>query len=241
MTRLYLHQPSDGATLWFFTRYQDQMNRFLANEIFDEELYAFDAGKCDPVILDCGANIGLSILYFKRCYPQARILAFEPEPDYLHLACSNMILHELADVEIRQQALAGRDGQQSLYRFSAPGMEIPVASLYPNPRAQRSLMVQSADILRVVNDLGDIDLVKLDIEGGETDLVQRLVEGQALRKARHYVVEYHRWVPQACSQEEFVRIFEEHGFSVRVLQDNDVHPGFPDISGNAVIRFSRQD
>ncbi|MBA3981368.1 MAG: hypothetical protein C0462_12285 [Alcanivorax sp.] len=241
MTPRYLHHPHQGNPLSFFSDYHDQMNRFLANEIFDDELYAFDTDKSAPVILDGGANIGLSILYFKRRYPQARIVAYEPEPAYVHLAHANVALHALTDVEIRAQALGRQDGPRAFYGFSAPGMEIPVASLYPNARANRPLTVQGADVLRVVNELGDIDLIKLDIEGGECDIVERLAEGQALRKARHYVVEYHRWVPQTRSQDEFIRIFEQQGFSTQILQDNDIHPDFPDISGNAVIRFSRQD
>ena len=32
-----------------------------------------------PLIVDCGANIGLSAVYFEECFPQALILALEPE------------------------------------------------------------------------------------------------------------------------------------------------------------------
>jgi len=48
-------------------------------DLFVEEMYRFDAGRSNPVVLDCGSNIGLSVLYFKSIYPDATIYAFEPD------------------------------------------------------------------------------------------------------------------------------------------------------------------
>ncbi len=49
-------------------------------EIFVDKIYAFpQAGKA-PRILDLGANIGLSVLYFKSLFPDALIEAYEPDP-----------------------------------------------------------------------------------------------------------------------------------------------------------------
>ena len=35
-----------------------------------------------PLILDIGSNIGISVLHYKRLFPKARIIAFEPDPDF---------------------------------------------------------------------------------------------------------------------------------------------------------------
>lgn len=34
-----------------------------------------------PVMVDCGVNIGTSVLYFLGEYPQAHVVALEPAPD----------------------------------------------------------------------------------------------------------------------------------------------------------------
>src|SRR5689334_22986375 len=48
-------------------------------QIFLNHHYAFEAARPDPRILDCGANMGVAIAYWKRRWPAARITAFEPD------------------------------------------------------------------------------------------------------------------------------------------------------------------
>src|SRR5688500_1422830 len=52
----------------------------MYDEIFRNEIYRFVSDSANPFVIDCGANIGISILYFKQVYPACRILAFEPDP-----------------------------------------------------------------------------------------------------------------------------------------------------------------
>ena len=52
----------------------------LYEDIFINRVYEFEASRPDPRIIDCGSNIGMSVLYFKHVYPEARIVGFEPDP-----------------------------------------------------------------------------------------------------------------------------------------------------------------
>ena len=47
---------------------------FLHDEIIEKEIYKFSTDDSAPYIIDGGANIGLSVLYFKQSYPNAKIL-----------------------------------------------------------------------------------------------------------------------------------------------------------------------
>ncbi len=49
-------------------------------QIFVEGIYQVDGLGAAPTIIDCGGNIGLSVIAFKQRYPQARILTFEADP-----------------------------------------------------------------------------------------------------------------------------------------------------------------
>ena len=55
--------------------------RYTKQAVIDQGCYRFVTTKEAPVILDCGANIGLSVIYFKQLYPNSKITAFEPDPD----------------------------------------------------------------------------------------------------------------------------------------------------------------
>jgi FkbM family methyltransferase len=50
----------------------------------------FIADKENPVILDCGANIGYTVLNYKRHYPNSEIMAFEPDPPCLPILRRNL-------------------------------------------------------------------------------------------------------------------------------------------------------
>jgi len=63
------------------------------------------AGKT-PLIIDCGANIGLSAAYLARCFPGARILGIEPEPGNVALARSNCEANGFPGVSFLQAAIA---------------------------------------------------------------------------------------------------------------------------------------
>jgi FkbM family methyltransferase len=43
-----------------------------------------------PVIIDCGGNIGLSVLYFKYLFPNSVITVFEPSPPVFEILKENI-------------------------------------------------------------------------------------------------------------------------------------------------------
>jgi len=55
------HDRLLNFNITFFTYYDLQ---HLFYEIFVREIYAFKAQTSTPFIIDCGSNIGMSILYF---------------------------------------------------------------------------------------------------------------------------------------------------------------------------------
>src|ERR1700720_561265 len=52
---------------------------FMVREIVQLAVYCFETKSLAPYIIDGGSNIGLSVIYLKELYPDAEVLAFEPD------------------------------------------------------------------------------------------------------------------------------------------------------------------
>lgn len=79
-------------------------------EIFVDEIYKFQAQSDTPYIIDCGANIGMSCLYYKKLYPNSKILAFEADKHIANVLKQNMKTNHLNDVEIIDKAVWINEG-----------------------------------------------------------------------------------------------------------------------------------
>src|SRR3954462_7568786 len=60
------------------------------HDIFVEGALEYRAASVSPRILDCGANVGLASLFFKRRHPAARITAYEADPSLFAIAKANL-------------------------------------------------------------------------------------------------------------------------------------------------------
>ena len=118
------------------------------------------------MIVDLGANIGLSLALFSERYPEARIYGFEPAPDNFEIlqlniaACPNVQAFQVAVVpQDGRVGLINPDGQQDSYRFGGAG---------------GSNSVEGWSMSTVIRKLGidKIDILKIDIEGAEYELFE---------------------------------------------------------------------
>jgi FkbM family methyltransferase len=67
---------------------------------------------CVPLILDCGANNGLSCAWFAQTYPEAFVVGIEPEAANFTMAVRNT--QRLANVKLFNAAVAANDGLLSI-------------------------------------------------------------------------------------------------------------------------------
>ncbi len=160
----------------------------LKKEIFTEHRYYVEFEKLNPVIVDLGAHIGMTTLYFKRLYPTARILAYEPVADNFLLLDKNVRENGLETVELVGAAVAPKSGKI--------GLHVPVAGGWKSgsgimPHGWRGVQetgeveVEAQGIREVLQ--GPIDLVKMDIEGMEYEVI----EGADWSNVKNLIVEVH--------------------------------------------------
>lgn len=77
----------------------------LEREIFVKEEYRTVFTKEDPLIIDCGGHIGVSVLYFKKISPLSRVIAFEPNLENFEILSKNVKVNRLTHVKLINAAV----------------------------------------------------------------------------------------------------------------------------------------
>ena len=152
------------------------------DQILFRRMNDFVAERDAPVIIDCGANIGYTTLHYKRQYPRARVIAFEPDLQFLPLLRANLQRNGASDVEVVEAAAWIADGEATWVMEGKDGSRLATETV-----AQKTTVVATADLRRYLQQ--DVDLLKLDIEGAEFVVVPHVAD--ALDRVRNLVVECH--------------------------------------------------
>jgi FkbM family methyltransferase len=175
--------------------------------ILQRRYYDFSTENPAPSILDCGSNIGLSILRFKEFYPQARITGFEPDPSIFPILKRNIERNHFTGVRLVQAALTGSNGTVRLLSNGARLSFVAHAD-EPLPAGWDAFDVPSVRLADYVD--GDIDFMKMNIEGVERDVILGL--GSNVRKIRKMVFEYHHRTGVKQNLHEILEFLHGNGF-----------------------------
>lgn len=151
-------------------------------EIFVSEIYRFRAENETPAILDLGANIGLSVLYFKSLYPDAQITAFEADPSIYACLKQNVHGNGFADVELINKAVWDSNGT---LRFHAEGGD---GGRVAKDGDGGVVEVEAIDIRSHLAERS-YDFLKMDIEGAEHSVFPAIKD--YLPKFKFIFLEYH--------------------------------------------------
>jgi FkbM family methyltransferase len=119
-------------------------------------------------IVDLGANVGFSARFLCERYPDAKLVAFEPDPEIFELARRNVREHP--QVSLRNVGVAGEPGQLELHRF--PGGSWGTSSFVTFQEVVETFTADAVTLDSIIEEVGDIDLLKIDIEGAEYEVLE---------------------------------------------------------------------
>ena len=203
-----------GLTLHFGS-YDQFVHTF--DEVFAKGSYAITLPNPRPTIVDCGANLGLSVLYFKHRFPDATIVAFEPEEANYALLNKNIIANALTDLTCHRIALGGEDGSAVFH--TEPSKTGSVMGTVGAPSARPHLTAtQTVPVKRLSSYLETpVDLLKLDIEGSEGAVLSDLAKSGKLGFVNRMIVEYHHHLGvDQLSLAETLTLIEGAGFDFQI-------------------------
>lgn len=144
-------------------------DRCVYQEVVLDKDYELDLGFTPKAVVDAGANIGLSSIYYANRYPSARIIAIEPEPSNFAMLERNVALY--TQITSIRAALWNRDG---LIHLSNPLGGREPWNKWGATISERGAgeLVRAVTVRSLVSQfkLSRIDLLKVDIEGSEVEV-----------------------------------------------------------------------
>lgn len=188
---------SDGPD--YYTQYKD---------IFVNRIYHFEAHRPDPLILDGGSNIGMSILYFKHIHPHARIIGFEPDPAIFPYLQENIASNGLTDVQLVQAAVTAQEGKLIFYSDGKYGSCLAKHMSGGIPEGWAKYEVPCVRLRDYLTE--PVDFLKMNIEGAEYEALADSAD--RLRMIRETVVEYHHLPGLPRTLHRILTLLHEQGF-----------------------------
>lgn len=156
----------------------------LRKILLDQE-YSPPRPLAPAAILDAGAYIGISSLYFHFCFPNAQIIALEPDPETFRLLERNT--RSIPQIKAVNAALWSSEKAQCF----VADPEAPWASRVAEGTDEGNCSVKCMTLSEAANMAGGhFDLMKFDIEGGEAEVFHS-VDENLLRQVKAIVIEFH--------------------------------------------------
>jgi FkbM family methyltransferase len=146
----------------------------------------------DTVVVDAGGFEGSWTKEMLMRYG-CRALILEPVPDYArHL---RDLFGRNDRVEVVQGALFGHDGEAAI------GVGAESSGVFLGT-ADSTVTVPLLDVARVFRErnLTEVACLKLNVEGSEYDILDRLIEAGLMRQVRSLVVQFHQNVPNHAAR-----------------------------------------
>lgn len=185
-------------------KYTGDITVFYEN--FWEKIYSHPVVKNQPIqtVLDLGAHVGCSALYFLSQFPGSTIYAVEADPDNFRLLQTNLSSANFSNrVSTIHAAISDHNGklylQKQHFSYNSRVSEEP-GSYAVNAITVSSLLEQYH--------IPQIDLLKIDIEGWEDVVLQQ--NNSWLKKVQFIVMECH----SLSTRNKCQQILLSHGFEI---------------------------
>ncbi len=180
------------------------------HEIFVDEIYKIRL-RDEPCIIDCGAHIGLSVIYFKLNFPHAHIIAFEPDEKNFDLLSKNILSYNFSNVELKKEAVWINDSYISFTNQGDMSSKITAAA--------EGTKVKASRLKSFINK--PVDFLKIDIEGAEYDVMNDIAEN--LHFVQNLFLEYHGNFKNNHQLVELLKLVTEDGFCFYI---REAHPSY---------------
>ena len=148
-------------------------------------------------IIDGGANIGCASVYFSLRFPEAKIVAIEPEKNNFELLNKNIAPYK--NIQSLQAGIWDKDETLSLTNPEGGAAEFMFEH---NSSVENNINGMTIPSIMNSQNWDDVDILKLDIEGAEKE-VFAANDLSWLKKVKLLIIELHDRYKEGCTKTVF--------------------------------------
>lgn len=232
LSRLSRYAPQQsGLTTLFGGNFEFTEARSLIGQytsFFVKRTYAFTAQSDTPKIIDCGANIGVSVMWWKYLYPKAEVVAFEPDPRIFEVLRANC--GHLEGVTLHNAAVWKDNGEKLFAALGGEGGRLIETS--DDEGVAETVRVRTVRLREFLEN--GCDFLKIDIEGAEVEVVNDCKD--LLNRARLIFLEFHSFFHRKQALGNFLHHLDTAGFRMHI------HTGVPSPTPFCeLLNFNQKD
>lgn len=219
-----------------FFNYNDLQQIF--SEIFIQNYYYFSTTNNKPYIIDCGSNIGLSIMYFKKLFPEAQIIGFEPSAVCFDVLKKNIADNNLSGITLYKKALSNKNGD-CLFSASPGSLGSSMISVDDKQSGKNIQQVECVRLSGFINQ--PVNFLKMDIEGAELLVLEELDRAHKLSLIKEMVIEYHHhFSAHDDLLSSFLAMLEKNNFGYQIRKGGNWHSfGKEAVQGIIIYAYSK--
>lgn len=208
--------------LFFIPPLENNFFGHILEEVYKTNLFAsvIPQKKENTVVIDCGANVGLTSYYFSSRFE--KVYSIEPAKDHMEVLKYMLEYNDIKNVYPFQFALSMYDkNDENFYHYSNKTMNSLYGNLANNnPTGLQQTEVEKIQLKRLdtfmkEQNIEHVDLLKVDIEGVEFEVLCGDSFGNVADKIDTVVCEIHNYSGRNPNQ--IVDALKLRGFTVQVI------------------------
>lgn len=182
----------------------------IFEDIFLRKSYDFYLDFKPNIIVDCGANIGLSSIFFAIKYPNAKVIAIEPERKNYKMLSMNIAKYD--SIRSENKGIWGKTCNLCIQDENVGSWSFRVSETVDEINS-----ISSISMLDLISyyQIDQIDILKIDIEGAEKDLFEDQNIDKWLPLVKVIVIELHDRFKIGCSS-TFFKALLPYNYSLKI-------------------------
>jgi len=202
----------------------------ILKEIFLSQIYAFTSAvdqklkvHQDSIIIDIGANIGISTAYFIKKYPNVKLIAIEASPINYKQLVNNIQLNKFENVTTLNCFVSNTDDKiQFHHDLYKPGGSFGAGFRFKSGKNLEVFEVKTKKLSEIIRGHKNI-VIKIDVEGAEYVILEDLALSKDISEVLEITVEVSTFnLTDYNNLNIALNSFYHLGFEGRLISDNSV-------------------